>query len=301
MKQIIFLLLVMSSNKLLASDNKSYTCPLDGWTTEQITQFIDNKFTIENQNLDQLSLSMMGCLASHDPYIRDEVGYMSYVTWLREQKPSESTIRALFNRFTEQMNQRRNDEHQVYLPFLTLVYAELVRVDRITPYLTEQELQRAVTAISSLLLEADDFRGFDGKIGWRHLVAHSADVTLQLILNKRLTKSQHDELLVALYSKIAPENHSYRFGESKRFVTPIVYSWMAEKHDLTEWQAMLNQLIDPSPFASWQDVYKSEAGLHKLHNTRLYLLELYRLVSFNNVDRLNQLEKSVKAALTKLG
>ena len=259
MKKFIFLMLVVSSSKLMAVDNKTDTCPLDDWTKDQITQFTDATFSIEQQSVDQFALSMMGCLASQDPYIRDEVAYMSYVTWLREQKLSQSTVHTLFQRFTEQINQGRNDRHQVYLPFLTLVYAELVRVDRITPYLTEQELQQAVSVISALLLETDDFRGFDDNIGWRHLVAHSADVTLQLILNKRLSKSQYDDLLVALHSKIAPSDHSYRFGESKRLATPIIYAWMAEKHDLKEWQAMLNQLIDPSPFASWQEVYKSEA------------------------------------------
>jgi len=300
MKQILILLLLLTANAIKAEERKHFHFPIDSWSSERLKLFKENKFNDSKVDTDQFALQMLGCLASPNPTIRDDVGYMAFFTWLREGKLQQETQFALYTKLTQDIKNRVNDEHQVYLPFAILTFAEVLRVDRVSSYLTEQQLDSSIKLVAELLTSINDYRGFSGQYGWRHLIAHTADASLQLVLNKRLTSQQHDILLDSLFSQISPLQHSYVFGESKRLITPILYSWMANLHSIEQWQQRLDKLMSPSPFTSWQDVYKSEEGLHKLHNTKLFILELYKMLKTNDVERLNVLEPSVTEALALL-
>jgi hypothetical protein len=49
-----------------------------------------------------------------------------------------------------------------------------------------------------------DYRGFDTAEGWRHGVAHGADLALQLVLNPAVDKPQIERLLAAVGRQVAP-------------------------------------------------------------------------------------------------
>lgn len=49
-----------------------------------------------------------------------------------------------------------------------------------------------------------DLRGFDAVQGWRHGVAHGADLLLQLALNPALRRVQAEALLAAIASQVLP-------------------------------------------------------------------------------------------------
>lgn len=299
MNRFLMLALVFVAS-FSAKAEQNFDCPLVSWHESRLDLFLANGFSDQQASYDELSVSLIDCLSHPDKRIRDEITYSALSTWLRkEQLSSEATI-DLYVRLYRDISQRRNDANQVYLPFTILTFAEVMRVDRIKPYLSEQQLNQTVDLVADTMTKIDDYRGFDNQIGWRHMTAHTADVMLQLILNKRLTAKQHDLLVNALIVQISPNDHSYTFGESKRLLTPILYSWMSEKPSIEQWQSYLDRIVDPSPLTSWQQAYQSELGLHKLHNTRLFLLELYRVIAFNNAERLNVLEKSVKLAIKAL-
>lgn len=300
MKPLIVLLIFLPSFAS-ASGPQTFSCPVEQWDKEQISQLQQDQFTVSDANIDEFAVDMLGCLANKDSNIRDGVGYMAFSTWLRNNKLSEQTIKVLYEQLSSDIKIRKNDANQVYLPFAALVFSEVIRVDRVSPYLSEQELKNTVLTTADLITYVTDYRGFEDGIGWRHSLAHSSDIALQLVLNKRLKPEHHAILIKSLFQQASPMNHSFIFDESKRLATPILYSWLSNGLDLTLWQNNLDTLMNPAPFESWQDVYQSEQGLHKLHNTRLFLLELHKLVSTNDLERLNQLQPSIKAALDQLG
>ncbi len=300
MKFLVYLLLIVPSI-VIAESTRTFYCPLETWSPTKLKEFKDQEFVLQNSTPDKLAIDTLDCLAHSNPKIRDDIAYTAFSTWLRKDMLSNTAKQTLYVQLSTDIKSQMNDEQGVYLPFAALVFSEVVRADRITAYLSKQELDNAVSITAKLLAEVKDYRGFENTIGWRHLVAHSADIALQLVLNKRLTPKQHVLLTDKLFDQASPSNHSYVFGESKRLTMPILYSWLSESYDIDVWQRNLDKLMNPTPFSSWQDMYRTEQGLHKLHNTRAFLLELYRLTSSNNIDRLKLLQPSIESALRQLG
>jgi len=302
MKHLVALIALFISTSVLSKTSHltQFDCPLDDWSQSQIISFKNSGFSYEKQNFNELAKTMLGCLAHPNPEIRDDITYMAYYTWLRKEQLSNESVAVLYRKLLSDIKNGVNEKLGVYLPFAVLVYSEVIRVDRVKPYLTDAQLDESVEVISRFLTSIQDYRGFEDNIGWRHQIAHTADVALQLVLNKRLTTDQHDLLLGAIFSQVSPKNHSYVFGESKRLALPVLYSWLSEKHDIEQWQVMLDKLIDPTPFENWQNMYKSELALHKRHNTRAFLMELHKVISLNDHARLNLLTDSVTKALKKV-
>jgi len=144
-----------------------------------------------------------------------------------------------------------------------------------------------------------DYRGFSSQIGWRHGVAHGADLILQLSLNDNIDKAQLDSLLKAISSQVCPEEHFYVYGEAKRLALPVAYAFLRKKYTINEWELWLSAITEPSPFLSWQAMYASQAGLVKLHNTRAFLQSFYITIKASkNETLLNMLPALEKAILT---
>ena len=102
-------------------------------------------------------------------------------------------------------------------PFAALALAEVARADRIEPYLTEPERHELAEAGAAYLRGVRDYRGFTAGEGWRHGVAHGADLMLQLALNPRLSRTDADRLLGAIAAQVAPMGPVYYIhGESAR-------------------------------------------------------------------------------------
>ncbi len=162
------------------------------------------------------------------------------------------------------------DPNNFAQPFAALILAEVVRVDRIAPYLTEKQRQNVINTATHYMISIDDYRGFDDTAGWLHAVAHSADLFLQLALNKQITASQLKQLLEAISMQVvAKDAHFYHCGEPKRLALPTIYIVLTGKltqHDISQF---FDSIVDPAPFKDWQSVYNSNLGLAKLHNSRI--------------------------------
>jgi hypothetical protein len=142
--------------------------------------------------------------------------------------------------------------------------------------LTETQRQLALDTIQNYLVTNTDLRGFDDTVGWRHAVAHSADVLLQMVLNEKTTAEQIKQISEIVASNINPsQTHFYQFDEPHRLMRPIVYALLQDKVDKEYWQQWLTAVVDPTPLANWGDAFKSEKGLAKRHNTKAFLNALY--------------------------
>jgi len=274
-------------------------CLSGGWNKTKFETLKNNNFAIQNQDTQQaLALQLLSCLAHPDPVIRDEIAFSALSRWLRADSFNSTVYLTMFDKLINVLTNHVNDKHAVYKPFAALVLSEVVRVDRKSPYLNDAQRSQVVNIISNYFIAIDDFRGFDEKVGWRHNIAHSADVMLQLALNSKTDKQQLDQLLTALASQInADGQHFYIYGEPKRIAMPVIYIFLRKLHSLAEWEVWLEG-ITSAPLTSWGDAYKSQKGLAKLHNTQNFLNAFYILIHKSEnptlVSMIPALEKAIK-------
>jgi hypothetical protein len=232
------------------------------------------KWHIEDNGRRQaLALQAISCLASPDPVERDELAFEALQAWMRADKLEVATVQELRTRLTAQL--QAPDPQGFARPFAALVLADVARVDRIKPYLSAEQRAQLVAATTEFLRGVSDYRGFDEKQGWRHGVAHAADIMLQLSLNPALGRAEHDQMLAAIASQVAPQGeHFYRYGEGERLMAPIFYLSRAKTLQCSDWDAWFARLAAPPATAGTQ-----QAALARKHNLNSFLQPLYINVS----------------------
>ena len=216
----------------------------------------------------QLAVQALGCLDSPDPVHRDELAFEGLQAWMRADKLDQPALHALRAGLLAQLKAPDGDGYG--RPFAALVLADVARTDRVKPYLTPAQRDELVSASTAYLAAVRDYRGFDEKDGWRHGVAHGADLMLQLSLNPALDKAQLTKLLDAIASQaVAANAHAYRYGEGERLMAPVFY--LGRRTELTEadWDAWFAKLVANPPKSI------SQAALARRHNLNLFLQPLY--------------------------
>lgn len=303
MKKLVLLLtLVMAGNCVAAESVHSDKCFDNGWNKKKYTQLKNNQFDAKQETIVQLTKQLRYCLAVTDPTVRDGIAYEAYFSWLRDGKITGVSLKSLFEQLSTELEVANPDSDGVYLPFVALVYAEIVRVDRVEPYLTDEERQRAVNTVAQYIDGISDYRGFDKEVGYRHAIAHSADIVLQLALNKSIDKSHIIVLVEAVAGQINPNSgHFYRYAEPERIARAIAYSMLRDDVELEFWQTWLEEVADPKPFETWREVFKSDKGLAKRNNTRQFLTNLYAMISPSEHPRLVELTPIVRELITTTG
>jgi len=212
---------------------------------------------------------LASCLGAPDTAIRDRVAYEGLTHLLRSQLLSPDEMRALKRSLLTDL--QAEDPDGYLKPFATLVLAEVVRADRVEAYLTTEERAEILDGGISYFTSITDYRGFDDAEGWRHGIAHGADLLMQASLNPYYGKSDHLKILDALAAQITTENHAYVHGEGERLARPILFIARAGTVSDEEWETWFQSLVDPAPLASWGDAFSSEAALKRLHNIKLVL------------------------------
>lgn len=254
----------------------------------------------ETASPDVLAMGMTACLGAADPTIRDGFAFEGLSKLMRAGSLEADTVDAIRTDMLARLAQP-DDRAGFEKPFAALVLSEAVRVDRISPYMSDAEFSRTVAEAAAYLAFVADYRGFVDGEGWRHGVAHGADVMLQLVLNPRAGADHLAQIREAVATQIAPMETSYMFGESDRLARPILY--MALRHDVSEevWRAWFERVTAPAPFADWSETWTSEAGLAKRHNTRAFLQAVYVTAAASGRAELDILRDLARERLTTLG
>jgi hypothetical protein len=156
-------------------------------------------------------------------------------------------------------------------PFAALVLSEVARADRIEPYLDAEARRRLFDDAIAYFSNVRDYRGFDAREGWRHGVAHGADLMLQLSLNPALGKPEIERIMTAIAGQVTPGEHFYIYGEPERLARPIVF--MSQRGLLTEaeWTRWFAQFIP----AAGENLFASQAGLARRHNVNAFLYSVW--------------------------
>jgi hypothetical protein len=229
----------------------------------------------------KIAFALSTCLGNPDPQLRDEIAFEGLSFMMRKGLLNVTTLQNLrinlLQKLTHSTNENKvsTEKPQEFIAaFSALVLAEIARIDRIQAFLSPEQRAEMLDAAVRFISQIKDYRGFDEQQGWRHEIAHTADWLMQLSLNPALSKSQHQQILDAISSQVAPRQHFYHFGESERLMRPVY--WIALRGNFTqsEWSAWLNQLekASVSPTATMQE------KLAQQHNLSFFLLNFYYAV-----------------------
>lgn len=250
-------------------------CPPKEQTKSSLQELKKSGFLVaEDSRRQSLALSLLPCLASPDPVLRDGIAFEAMSYWLRKDQLDLPTRLVLLEKLQTNIADPKPDTAGFSRPFSALVLSEVARTDRIKAWMTPEQRNKLVAITANYLSGIRDYRGFDDRQGWRHGVAHASDLAMQLALNPALEKPQLEELLAAVTGQIAITEHSYVHGESERLLRPVLYIAKRGLHSEQEWQAWMDKLTEPAPLAKWEDAFSSNTGLAKRHNLQLFLLLL---------------------------
>ncbi len=247
-------------------------CPPEGISRGQLTALKAAKWEVpDNTQRQQMATRLLACLADPDPALRDDIAFESLQAWMRTQKLDPATLQAI--RSTLLARLKAPDAAGFAQPFAALVLAEVARADRVKPYLTPAERTGLVQDAAAYLSGVRDYRGYDEKEGWRHGVAHGADLTLQLSVNPALAKTDHQAILGAVAAQLraaGAQAHFFHYGEGERLMAPVFYLARRGELDGAEWEAWFAALA-PSPFQR----PPTQAALAYRHNLKTFLAPLY--------------------------
>ncbi len=211
-----------------------------------------------------LALGLTACLSSPDPTLRDGIAFEALSHWLRARQLSVETMRALADDLQARLV--ADDPAGFEQPFAALVLSEVARADRIEAYMSNERRGMLLDASVDYFTSVRDYRGFDQREGWRHGVAHGADLMLQLALNPAFGKPELERIRDALATQVAPSDHFYVYGESERTARPVIFMaqrGLISEEEWTQWFAQFRVTGD-SP-------YMSQAGLASIHNLKAFL------------------------------
>ena len=276
-------------------------CPPADWDEASLDRLKAVQFELNNDaRRDVLARQLLDCLADPRPHLRDEIAFEALSSWLRAGLIAGPSMAAMRDELIRRL--AADDPDGFSRPFAALTLAELARVDRLKPWLDAPARAALLRAAVSYERGVRDYRGFDPAQGWRHGVAHGADLLLQLSLNPALGREALSEIIEAAGSQIAPPGeHFYVYGESERLARPIFYAARRGLHDDGYWRRWLVALADPAPLPNWEAAFKSQAGLARRHNTQQFVQVLFVMVNVSGDDALaKRLQPGLLAALKAL-
>jgi len=251
-------------------------CPPKGQTEASLQSLKKSDFLVADENARQtLALGLLPCLASPNPFLRDGIGFEAISFWLRKEQLTVETRQALREKLQRNLTGTKPDKAGFSAHLSALVLSEVARSNRLKAWMKPEKRNQVVNTTAGYMAGIRDYRGFDDKQGWRHAVAHTSDLAMQLALNPALEKNQLDTLLVSTTGQIAITGHSYVHGESERLLRPVLYIAKRDLHSEKEWQAWMDNLVQPAPLAKWDDASSSSAGLAKRHNLQAFLLLMH--------------------------
>lgn len=256
---------------LVPTSGWAQDCPPPGWDRARLEALKETGFAIDDPAARaRLAEGLLACLASPDPFLRDAIGFEALSHLLRAGQIDDATKLRMARTLLDRLG--RDDPDGFGRPFAALVLAEVVRADRVARYLPDDLRAAIVAAAADYVAGVRDYRGFDPREGWRHGVAHGADLLMQIAVNPHVADpAQLARVRNAVAAQVAPADHAYIYGEPERLMLPIILLARRGVFDEADWTAWFAALAAPAPLASWRDAFQSQAGLARRHNLRAFL------------------------------
>ncbi len=249
-------------------------CPPSGQNRASMTVLADSGFAIEEaQARNALARELVDCLGHPDPYWRDGIAYEALAGWIRAGRLEPKTLLDLHVRLSGALAAGAADRSGFRKSFSALVLASLVEADRDRAFLGDGAVGTLVGVATAWFESIRDYRGFDARTGWRHAIAHGADLLAQLAVHPRTTGDDIDRIIGALETQVAPSSgHFYVHGEPERLALPLLYIAGRNLYTTAQWQdwfAGIAAVPDDG------NLFGSAPALARRHNLQALLLVLY--------------------------
>lgn len=276
-------------------------CPPPDQTRSDLLELRQGGFVIEDDALrDRVAIGLLACTGDPDPAIRDGVVYEGLAAWLRGRRLSGDAVMTLRSALVEQL-QTADDVEGFRKPFAALVLSEVARSDRVEPLFSRGQREELVETAAVYLGGVSDYRGFSESGGWRHGVAHGADLALQLVLNPNIDAAQTLRLLEAVATQVAPPGEVfYIYGEPGRLARAVFHAQRRGDLAAADWAEWLSGIADPGPLGAWNAAWSTQAGLARRHNTLAFLQALYLAAASAGDPQGDALASQVLAALQRV-
>ena len=249
-------------------------CPPEGSTRASLLALKARQWAMPDDHArERLADGLLACLADPDPSLRDVLAFEPLQHWMRAGLVPPERLQRMRERLLGWLAPDPADTAGFRQPFAALALAEVARVDRRQPFLSPLQLDDLLMRGAAYLAGVRDYRGFDAREGWRHGVAHGADLLLQLSLNPRLDDAQRLRIVHAVWSQVEPAaDHFYQYGEPERLMAPVFHVARRGAIDAAQWASWFKALAAPlaaSPAAP------TDAALARRHNVGAFLQALY--------------------------
>ncbi len=256
---------------LLAQPAFAQNCPPQGYTRPALEALRAAEFRIEGARArERFARDLVACLAAPDPFLRDQIGYEGLSHLLRGEHLAAPLRQDLTQQILAML--RQPDPDGFGRPFAALALSELVRADRVNGAYTDAMRNEIVETGGAYMVSIRDYRGFDEREGWRHGVAHTADLLMQIALNPNFDQPAHlRQVRDAVAAQVAPDGHFYIYGEPERLARPILFLAARDAFTEAEWTAWFAQFA-PAAGENW---FASQAGLAKRHNVTAFLQTIW--------------------------
>lgn len=274
-------------------------CPPAGYDRARLETLQAADFEIaDGRERQRFARALSACVASPDPFLRDAIGFEALSHMLRAKRLNVATQTALIDDLLPRLESA--DAQGFEHPFAALVLSELVRAERLDPYFSDARRAEVLDRSLAFFTGVRDYRGFDENEGWRHGVAHGADLLLQLAAAPTTQRADLIRIRDAIATQIAPPGHFYIYGEFERLARPILVMAGRGAFSSEEWSAWLAQVSAPAPLASWREAFSSQAGLARKHNVAAFAYVIWANASLSEDQNIRALVPGAEAALRAL-
>jgi hypothetical protein len=231
-----------------------------------------NGFQIpDGYTLTNLTDILFSYLGSTDPVLRDEIAYIVYANWLKQEVYSSDELKSQVERLLSNLDKGigETDSDTVFLrTFSILLLAEIVHNDNKKPILEKDQIKKILEKGIWYLRAEEDSRGYVPVKGWAHALAHTADLLLVLAKNRNIGEADLSSMLSAISTKITRStNHIYIHGEDERMASTVLEILRRDLVPLDQVETWTKSFTTPDG-KDWKGAYLDEERNRAFQNTR---------------------------------
>lgn len=222
---------------------------------EKLQELAQNEFRLsENDDLSKLIPEMLFHIGSTDNYLRDDLIYSAFASWILDHNAiSHEKLHELLQKILGDQHifhgiGEQNTDSVFRRSFSVLLLPLFLIAHRSQPFLSNAEIIEVKEKLLQYLKEEKDHRGFVIEKGWAHAIAHSADALDDLAQCTEITKTDLQEVLVAIRAIISTHETVYTHGEDERLVTAtiaVIKRLLLPESEISQWiQDFANPVLE---------------------------------------------------------
>ena len=255
----------------------------------------------EGEKANTLAKELNGYLKSSDPELRDDLAYTILAEWILEKNAfTAEELLALEAEWRGNLTAGIGESGTDTVfgrSFSALMLAAIAERELKWQFLGEERYRKLLDAALQYLSEEKDVRGFEGKKGWIHATAHTADLLAALARHPYFTEQDQAPVLDTVAKRLATAGIIFSFGEQERLANVLAAMAARKDFNAVGFALWLNRM-DKVDFAIWNVSPPKLDGLQRFENDSYLLSAFVARVSMG--EKTSGAEEAKKAALESL-